>query len=1028
LETGKTYKIKLESGRVLGPLDLDRVRLLLLKNHILGKELARVYPSGDWVKIGSIPELGNLLLLRAEGKLSKDVPIASDTAATRIISNREEALPTQIVEPQYESPVTAQITPPAPENETHLEIASDDHSTHVQADHEGTQRSIQRPSEFEPSNENEEERPESTRVDELLKRKSPQQYSIDQSLAKKYPAMKADLDMFDSSQEVENNEPFRVVGIAHEETVMLDLGSRKKKKSPIPSGWKERIKALAAAIALGIAGYQVFLEEPATPQFAKIEVVRPFLPTFAAKPDPGASQKKYAEAMKYYVQDNVLAYRFSALRLQEAVALDMNNVKALAMLASTYLNLIDSSNKDEKYFAVISTLIDMTRAKSVDLSETVIADVEFFVTVNKAEAAQNRIIEYTKFHPNFGSEMFYYLALAFYARGDYQNSSRYAQQISDNRVFSPKVFYLRGLSAEKLGDVESALLEYGKALKMNRNHAKSRLRIAYILNDRGKINEAKEHLDFIVNNSRLLSPKDLSLAYYLHSILSEQKKEYEIALGDAERAVQLDKENHSYLLQLYAMRAKGGESLLKLRKEAKMYYFLEEGEKLLKEGKSQDALNQFLQARQSNNDSPIPLVKIGDMFMNLHDLGNARVNYKMAADRARTNIDIWSKYINVLIQSYEWDEAELAMDKFRKLPVSQSAIDKAAGDMYAKQGQNQQAQTFYKKAMARASIDPAVYIAYAKSLMSTQNYKEAPFFFALAQRYDPLNVETIIGTAKCIANTDSVDRAITMLEDELQKGYSNRAELLGAIAEFQIQKGDWDQAQKTIDQAMSANPDYAYAWKLQAQVYMNKEGHDKNALDKALRAYQSYSDRNSSDPSGYLERYRIFLKKLQFDQAGEELGKIFGIYPKYPNLHYYKGILDDDMGNHKLAIEEYQLELKNNPNNIESMLALGKELLETGNYPEALTLFNKAMQVAPYLGEPKHLSGYANYLLKNYMGAIALYNAAISKDPGNPLIYKRLGLAQRDVGDYQGAAQSFGKYLQMEPDAPDRAEFQRYAQ
>jgi tetratricopeptide (TPR) repeat protein len=1040
MSNGTTYKIKLESGRVLGPLDLDRVRLLILKNHILGKELARVYPSGDWGKIGSIPELGQLLILRAEGKLSKDVPIASDTAATRILPNThfEDALPTQVVKPVYESPVTAQIQPPTPENETHIDVGGVEH-------HEETE--VESSKHFEPQAEDpvenqsehdshqDEQSYKATGINELLIRKSPraqaeprgEEDGEDETLAKKFPAIKADLDMFDSSQEIENNEPFRTVGIAHEETVMLDMGNKKKKKSPIPGTLKEKIKAIAAAVALGIAGYQVFLEEPAVPQFAKIEVVRPALPTFRQKPDPGASQKKYAEAMRFYVQDNVLSYRFAASKLQEAAALDINNVKALAMLASTYLNLIDSSNKDENYFSVISKLIDMTRAKSMDLSETVIAEVEFFVTVNKAEAAQNRIIEYTKIHPNFGSEMFYYLALAFYARGDYQSSSRYAQQISDNRVFSPKVFYLRGLSAEKLGDFESALLEYGKALKMNKNHAKSRLRVAYILNERGKINEAKEHLDFIVNNSRLLSAKDLGLAYYLHSVLSEQKKDYEIALGDAERAVQLDKDNHSYLLQLYSMRAKGGESLLKLRKEAKMYYFLEEGEKQLKEGKAQEALNQFLQARQSNNDSPIPLVKIGDMFMNLHDLGNARVNYKMAADRARTNIDIWSKYINVLIQSYEWDEAELAMEKFRRLPVSQSAIDKAAGDMYAKQGQFQQAQLFYKKAMARTSIDPAVYISYAKSLMSTQNYKEAPFFFALAQRYDPLNVETIIGTAKCIANTDSVDRAITMLEDELQKGYSNRAELLGAIAEFQIQKGDWDQAQKTIDQAMSANPDYAYAWKLQAQVYMNREGHDRGALDKALSAYQSYSDRNSSDPSGYLERYRIFMKKLQFDQAGEELGKIFGIYPKYPNLHYYKGILDDNMGNHKLAIEEYQLELKNNPSNIESMLELGKEYLETGNYPEALNLFNKAMQVAPNMGEPKHLSGYANYLLKNYMGAIALYNAAISKDPGNPLIYKRLGLAQRDVGDYQGAAASFGRYIQMEPDAPDRAEFQRYA-
>lgn len=38
----KRYKIKHSSGRVLGPLDLDRVRLLIAKNQIQGIEPARV--------------------------------------------------------------------------------------------------------------------------------------------------------------------------------------------------------------------------------------------------------------------------------------------------------------------------------------------------------------------------------------------------------------------------------------------------------------------------------------------------------------------------------------------------------------------------------------------------------------------------------------------------------------------------------------------------------------------------------------------------------------------------------------------------------------------------------------------------------------------------------------------------------------------------------------------------------------------------------------------------------------------------
>ena len=140
-----------------------------------------------------------------------------------------------------------------------------------------------------------------------------------------------------------------------------------------------------------------------------------------------------------------------------------------------------------------------------------------------------------------------------------------------------------------------------------------------------------------------------------------------------------------------------------------MYYFLEEGENALRHGKPQDALTQFLQARQANDKSPIPLVKIGDMFSYLHDLGNAQENYKIAADRAPNNIDIWTKYIDVLIQSYEWDEAQKAMDKFRKLPVSQSAIDKAAGDLYAKQGDQAEAQLYYKKRwLAKASTRQSI--------------------------------------------------------------------------------------------------------------------------------------------------------------------------------------------------------------------------------------------------------------------------------------------------------------------------------
>jgi tetratricopeptide (TPR) repeat protein len=207
---------------------------------------------------------------------------------------------------------------------------------------------------------------------------------------------------------------------------------------------------------------------------------------------------------------------------------------------------------------------------------------------------------------------------------------------------------------------------------------------------------------------------------------------------------------------------------------------------------------------------------------------------------------------------------------------------------------------------------------------------------------------------------------------------------------------------------------------------MNFQAQKQGMLDKALSAYQSYSDRNPSDPSGYLDRFQIFVKKQDYDKAADELAKIYGIYPKYPNLHYYKGALYSAMGNHKVASEEYETELKNNPGTVPSEIGLGKELLELGDYNGALGYFNQAMQSQPRNAEAKQYSGYANYLLKNYQGAVALYRAALAFDKGNPLIYKRLGLAYRAMGDNTSAAQAFRQYLDMEPDAPDRNELQRY--
>lgn len=1018
------YRVKLKSGRVLGPMDLGRITLLMLKDQILGEELALKEGENEWKNINHFPELADLFLQKAQGTL--EVPTGAGPSGYKPIKGKTSPAGSTLVLPDEDG--NSRILPgsEAPSQS----IPSIQH-TNTLLKNEAQQKEDVPEGEGKPS-------PLEVKEPSLLP--DPDQEKTVVASESDLLEVHSDLEKSEESHPtiVSELEPIRSEHIGDQATVVLQRPMKETAaEGPKPTESRFSIEKLGLnkqklirVVLIGAVAFALFNQLFGTGNPSRkgaLPPIQPVLPsTLNQKPDPSQSTKLYRAALKYYAEDNVLGYRKAAVLYQKAASLDPDNVRAIALLASTYINLIDSSKKDATYFSVITRLIEMSRAKKVDLPETIIADVEFYITVNRGEAALNRLVEYTKVHRKFGLELYYYLAWVYYKRGDAQSAAQYLNQYPDDKVFSPKVHYLRGRVAESLGAKRDALLAYEKALKMNSRHVKSRLRISTLLDSYGKLTNAASHLNYILQNSELLPPIELAHAYALRAKLNAQYNKWDIALGDIENAVQLDKYNNEYRVEMYTLRAKAGEEIEKIRSKARMYYFLSQGEKFIGEGQYDEALNVLLQARQAEPSHALPLLKIGDLFTYKNDLANAKLNYQKASLLAPKAISVWKKYIDVLIQSYEWNEAEQAMSKFRNIPQAVSSIDRLAGDMYAKQKNWIQALTHYKNAMTRKIVDSDVYIAYAKGLVATGYFKEAPYFFALALRFDPLNMDAIIGTARCVAETEGIDRAISMLRDELQKLGGFRSDLLAAIAELQLEKGDLVGAKQSIQLAKKADPNNPTPWKIEGDLILSKPELTGEELDQAATAYQSYSDRNPSDPSGYIERYKIFVRKSQYQKADSELTKIYEIYPKYPGLHLYKGDLYSKLGNFKVAVREYQRELANHKNNVGAVIALGKAYLEVEKYEEGLKLFNQAMQMAPRTSEPVQQAAWANFKLKNYQGAVALFKTAIQYDSGNPLIYKRLGLTYRAMGDRAAAARAFRKYLQLAPDAPDRAQFKKF--
>jgi|GEM_PF-510226 len=1045
----KLYQVKHRSGRVLGPIDQDRIVKLLKKKQLSGDESAREHPGGVWSPLVTHPGFAELILKVFADESAPKTAIKNEPPAFN--HSPPDALPPTVV---FDEPTKLELKgtgvlpeplaptiPLKPEEDPVLQPGlGDTPKVELKVASEQSAQVEEAPVSLEP--EKLEVLPDYNQEKTVIADTDFTEAHVTQTEIKlpdndvSQANVKPDhldlspthadrpLAFLKNLSENSTQQNPAVISHANERTITMERPKRSLKNV------KKKIVAVLLCTMLGL--YLGLEDDGGRPKknalVSTTESLKKLRPRFPAsisdKPDPVVSQKIYLQGLREYIKDNVRGYLKAEELFYRAASVDRDNMKAVAMLASTYLNLVDTTLKDENYFAVILKLIEVAKARAPELAEVLIAETEFFLVANQPEAALNLLEQYTKKSPKFDPILFFYAATCAYQKGNMKLALKFINLLPEAQISSARVYTLRGDIARNLGDMASSRVEYEKAIQYDANHNLSRLRLTALIYQQGQLKESKKIVFELASKLESLRPRERAEgSYYLGQYFFLHEK-WNNALQSFENAVKYDPQNLSYLLDLYTLKSRIGEADAGERANVKMYLYLSEGARAQRAGNVQGAILNLLKAKDANSGSVLPYLRLGELFVKEENWIEAKINFKQAYLRAPDNPEILSKYILSLLKNFEWVEAQAVMAKVRGQKWSGSALDKLAGDLYLAQGRLKEAEAFYKKAMLRETIDSEVYLSYAKLLNSVGQFKTAPLYFALAYRLDPLNFETLLGTAQAIAGEDSVAAAIAHLQRALQQDAFPRAMIYVALADFEIERGEVLAAKKYLDQAMEADPEYAKSWKTLAKIHLFNESTDKKALDKALAAYRAYSTRNRSDPSGYMERFKIFLKQNRFDEAKDELDLVFTIYPKYPNLHYFKGVLYDYMGNYRVAVSEYVSELKNNPNAIPSLIGAGKAFNALKDSKNALPLLIKAMALAPQSPEAKLQAAIANRHLKNYVGAIALFKGAIALDPGNPIHYKELGICFKLSGDPARAKEAFKKYLQMEPDAADRNEVQ----
>jgi tetratricopeptide (TPR) repeat protein len=808
-----------------------------------------------------------------------------------------------------------------------------------------------------------------------------------------------------------------------QKTVMFERPKELIAKRKVPK------RSFLILMLLGLVVYEVMFEDDnvakTRPEVVMVSV-RPQLPSGGAgKVDPEKSVKIYNEALKPYIEDTVQGYRRSADIFLVALRYDPQNVKALAMLASSYLNLIDSSNKDENTYSVINKLIELSRLKELDLVETLIAEIEFLATSRRYDAAIQRLVEYSKVSGKFDAVLYYYLGWLYSLKHEYANAMKYLNLIPSSALPIPKLYYLRGQLHEENREYDEANAEYKRALNLNPKHAKSILGLVRVAEKRGELKQMVRYVEFLTSNPSYQSPQEYVSALIYRSKLALLYQHRDEAIQSLERAIRIEPKNEDLRLEYYTLLSQA-EKNSRFKNLAKMYALVLEGERDMRSGKIHEATAVLIQAKDAFPKSEVPLEKMGDLFYMTGEFQKAQTNYKKALEINPKAAEIAIKLIDSLIRNHDWEEAQKYLARYRNHPALRSSVDRLAGDLAYHQGNFMSSITFYRKAMARDTIDTEVYSSYANALRELEQCKDAQFFYSLAQRLDPFNFAAILGGAKCLLKTDNIDSAVGRIQEELARLPRARADLLTGIAELYYMAHDDARALQFVDQAKEIDPDYPESYRIEGLVYLRQMAIKHDVQKKALEALKSYSDRKLSDPFGYLQRFEIFLKDSNFEQAAEELNRVFEVSPRYPELHYRRAQLYSKMARTKDALNELEEELKLNPRLVKALVEQGNIYFRAGNIDEAMKSFVKAMEIDPQNAQAKLGAGQVNYRKRQFPSAIALFSAALSLDRGNPEIYKLLGFAYRDSGDQAKAAQAFRSYLDLNPDASDKKDFEKY--
>lgn len=319
---------------------------------------------------------------------------------------------------------------------------------------------------------------------------------------------------------------------------------------------------------------------------------------------------------------------------------------------------------------------------------------------------------------------------------------------------------------------------------------------------------------------------------------------------------------------------------------------------------------------------------------------------------------------------------------WRQLSVSDpqnATVHAALGHVLAQQEKLAEAAEEYRRSLALDKDQPDVSLNLGLAEFKQGKFAAAVEPLLAAQQSHPNDARTGILLGMSYYGSRAYAKAVPYLQAAV-KGDASNQKLHSILAESCLFSGQYDCAMSESRSILMADPNSVQSHMLIAQ-----------ALDGMNRA----------------------------PEAIKELEEAARLAPDEPEVHFELGYLYFVAHDYDRAGQQFELELKNNPDHAQASAYLGDVKLRTGDKVQAEALLTRALHLQADMRMAWFDLGKLLNEENRNQEALTAFLKAESLDPTDPDAHYRLGRLYTTLGDKQMAQQEFAKTKDLHAKAAD---------